>query len=93
MLLRYAVDIPPKYRVAHTIRFLKGKSEVRIYRDFAEGAADGTFALLGWAFDASVAPTGCNSPSLKLAAGASACAAEDSAELRAVSSTRGHRCA
>ena len=27
------VSIPPKYSVAHTIGFLKGKSAVRIHRD------------------------------------------------------------
>ena len=41
------LSIPPKYSVAHTIGFLKGKSAVRIHRELLQGASDDGPAFLG----------------------------------------------
>ena len=42
------LSIPPKYSVAHTIGFLKGKSAVRIHRELLQGASDDGLAFLGY---------------------------------------------
>ena len=40
------LSIPPKYSVAHTIGFLKGKSAVRIHTEVAQGTPDDRAASL-----------------------------------------------
>ena len=46
--IHLCLSIPPKYSVAHTIGFLKGKSAVRIHRELLKRASDdGPPLLLG----------------------------------------------
>ena len=41
------LGIPPKYSVAYTLGYLKGKSAVRIDRELVAGAPDDRLTLLG----------------------------------------------
>ena len=45
--VRWCLSIPPKYRVANTVGVLKGKSAIRIHREFLGRERNFTGCILG----------------------------------------------